>query len=222
MTFPTQAFMDGAFRDSKSGRRTTLINPATEAALCEVAAADVAEASAAVESAQRAWESGWRDLAPGKRAEILFNIARKLRENLEELAQLEMLQIGKPISDARDEIGLGARVFEYYAGAIARFGGETLPVARGGFDFTLRQPMGTVACIVPWNFPFPIACWKAAPALAAGNCVVLKPASISPLTALKLGELAHAAGLPAGVLQVVPGPGGAIGEAPAQSLKESK
>jgi betaine-aldehyde dehydrogenase len=213
MKFPTQLFIDGDFRDSKSGYRTTLINPATEAALCEVAAADVAEANAAVESAQRAWESGWRDLAPGKRAEILFNIARKLRENLEELAQLEMLQIGKPISDARDEIGLGARVFEYYAGAIARFGGETLPVARGGFDFTLRQPMGTVACIVPWNFPFPIACWKAAPALAAGNCVVLKPASISPLTALKLGELAHAAGLPAGVLQVVPGPGGAIGEA---------
>lgn len=213
MKFPTQLFVDGAFRDSKSGRRTTLVNPATEAALCEVAAADVAEASAAVETAHRAWESGWRDLAPGKRTEILFNIARKLRENLEELAQLEMLQIGKPISDARDEIGLGARVFEYYAGAVGKFFGQTIPVARGGFDFTLRQPMGVVACIVPWNFPFPIACWKAAPALAAGNCVVLKPASISPLTALKLGELAYEAGLPAGVLQVIPGPGGAIGEA---------
>ncbi len=213
MKYPTQLFIDGAFRDSKSGRRTTLINPATEAALCEVAAAEVAEVNAAVESAQRAWESGWRDLAPGKRAAILFDVARKLRENLEEIAQLEMLQIGKPISDARDEAGLGARVFEYYAGAIARFGGETLPVARGGLDFTLRQPMGVVAAIVPWNFPFPIGCWKAAPALAAGNCVVLKPASLSPLTALKLGELAHAAGLPPGVLQVVPGPGGAIGEA---------
>lgn len=213
MNFPTQLFIDGEFRDSKPGRRTTLINPATEAALCEVAAADITELNAAVESAQRAWESGWRDLAPGKRAEILFCVARKLRENLEEIAQLEMLQIGKPISDARDEVGLGARVFEYYAGAISRFGGETLPVARGGFDFTLRQPMGTVACIVPWNFPFPIACWKTAPALAAGNCVVLKPASISPLTALKLGELAHAAGLPPGVLQVIPGPGAGIGEA---------
>jgi len=213
MNIPTQLFIDGAFRDSKSGHRTTLINPATETALCEVAAADVAEVTATVVSAQRAWESGWRDLAPGKRAEILFNVARKLRENLEEIAQLEMLQIGKPISDARDEAGLGARVFEYYAGAISRFGGETLPVARGGFDFTLRQPMGVVACIVPWNFPFPIACWKAAPALAAGNCVVLKPASFSPLTALKLGKLTHAAGLPPGVLQVLPGPGGQIGEA---------
>lgn len=213
MNYPTQLFIDGAFRDTKSGRRTKLINPATENAFCEVAAAEVADVNAAVESAQRAWESGWRDLAPGKRAAILFDVARKLRENLEAIAQLEMLQIGKPISDARDEIGLGARVFEYYAGAIARFGGETLPVARGGLDLTLRQPMGVVACIVPWNFPFPIGCWKAAPALAAGNCVVLKPASLSPLTALKLGELAHAAGLPPGVLQVLPGPGGAIGEA---------
>jgi betaine-aldehyde dehydrogenase len=213
MNLPTQLFIDGAFRDSKSGRRAMLINPATEAALCEVAAADVADVNAAVESARRAWESGWRDLAPGRRATILFDVAAKLRGHLEEIAQLEMRQIGKPISDARDEAGLGARVFEYYAGAISRFGGETLPVARGGLDFTLRQPMGVVAAIVPWNFPFPIACWKVAPALAAGNCVVLKPASLSPLTALKLGELAHTAGLPPGVLQVVPGPGVAIGEA---------
>ena len=213
MNLPDSLFVDGKFRAAATGRRTTLINPATETTLCEVAAAAVADVNAAVDSAQRAWESGWRDLTPGKRAEILFNVARKLREHLEEIAQLEMLQIGKPISDARDEVGLGARVFEYYAGAISRFGGETLPVARGGLDFTLRQPMGTVACIVPWNFPFAIGCWKAAPALAAGNCVVLKPASLSPLTALKLGELAHAAGLPPGVLQVVPGPGGAIGEA---------
>ncbi|HMO64583.1 MAG TPA: aldehyde dehydrogenase family protein, partial [Verrucomicrobiota bacterium] len=94
-----------------------------------------------------------------------------------------------------------------------KFGGQTLPVSRGGFDFTLRQPLGVVAAIVPWNFPFPIACWKAAPALAAGNCVVLKPASLSPLTALKLGELAHAAGLPPGVLQVLPGSGAAVGDA---------
>jgi acyl-CoA reductase-like NAD-dependent aldehyde dehydrogenase len=104
-------------------------------------------------------------------------------------------------------------VFEYYAGAIGKFYGQTIPVARGGFDFTLRQSMGVVAAIVPWNFPFPIACWKVAPALAAGNCVVLKPASLSPLTALKLGELAHAAGLPPGVLQVLSGSGSAIGDA---------
>ena len=207
MTLPTQLFLDGASRDSTSGRRTTLINPATEAAFAEVAAADVADVNSAVEASHRAWESGWRDLSPGKRTEILFNVARALRENVEAIAQLETLHIGKPISDARDEAALGARVFEYYAGAITKFCGQTIPVARGGFDFTMRQP------IVPWNFPFPIACWKAAPALAAGNCVVLKPASLSPLTALRLGELAHHAGLPPGVLQVLPGPGGALGEA---------
>ncbi len=213
MTLPLQLFIDGAPRNSASGRRTTLINPATETAFAEVAAADVADVGSAVESAHRAWKSGWRDLTAGKRTEILFNVARVLRENLEDIAQLETLHIGKPISDARDEAALGARVFEYYAGAITKFCGQTIPVARGGFDFTLRQPMGVVACIVPWNFPFPIACWKTAPALAAGNCVVLKPASLSPLTAIRLGELAHQAGLPRGVLQVLPGPGGAIGEA---------
>lgn len=213
MKIPTQLFIDGSWREGAKAKRTALINPATEETFAEISSADSADVNAAVESAQRAWESGWRDLSPGKRSDILFNVARALRENIERIAQLEMLHIGKPISDARDEAGLGARIFEFYAGAVTKFGGQTLPVARGGFDFTLRQSMGVVACIVPWNFPFPIACWKAAPALAAGNCVVLKPASLSPLTALALGEIAHAAGLPPGVLQVLPGSGAAIGEA---------
>jgi acyl-CoA reductase-like NAD-dependent aldehyde dehydrogenase len=213
ISFPTQLFVDGGWRKPSAGRSTWLTNPAMEEALVEVAAADSADVDAAVRTAHQAWEGGWRDLAPGKREAALHAVARLLREHLEEIAQLEMLQIGKPISDARDETGLGARVFEYYAGAVTKFGGQTIPVARGGFDFTLRQPMGVVAAIVPWNFPFPIACWKAAPALAAGNCVVLKPASLSPLTALKLGELAHAAGLPPGVLQVLSGPGSAVGDA---------
>jgi len=213
VNFPTRLFIDGACRNSESGRTTRLKNPATEETFGEVAAADVSDVSLAVESAQRAWDFGWRDVNPGKRSEILFNVARILRENLETIAQLETLQIGKPINDARDEVALGAQVFEYYAGAVTKFCGRTIPVSRGGFDFTLRVPMGVVACIVPWNFPFPIACWKAAPALAAGNCVVLKPASLSPLTALLLGELAHVAGLPPGVLQILPGSGSAIGEA---------
>lgn len=212
MNIPNQLFVDGAYRAASSGKPTPLVNPATEIVFAEIAAANAADVNAAVESAHRAWEGGWRDLSPGKRSEILFNVARVLRENIDWLGQLEMLHIGKPISDAKDEAGLGARVFEFYAGAVTKFGGQTLPVARGGFDFTLRQPMGVVACIVPWNFPLPIGCWKAAPALAAGNCVILKPASLSPLTALALGELAHRAGLPPGVLQVLPGPGGAIGE----------
>ena len=213
MSVPTDLFIDGQYRQPATGNRTALTNPATEQIFAEVAGADTKELDAAAQSAHTAWETQWRDLTPGKRADILFNVARLLREHIEEIAQLETLHIGKPISDARDEAALGARVFEYYAGAIGKFCGQTIPVARGGFDFTLRQPMGIVACIVPWNFPFPIACWKVAPALAAGNCVLLKPATISPLTALKLGELAHAAGLPAGVLQVLPGSGSALGEA---------
>jgi betaine-aldehyde dehydrogenase len=212
VNFPNQLFVDGSYH-AASGRPAKLVNPATEESFVEVANAGAADIDAAVKSADRAWRSGWRDLAPGKRQEILFNVARRLREEVERVAQLETVQIGKPIADARDEAALGARVFEYYAGAITKFCGQTIPVARGGFDFTLRQPMGVVAAIVPWNFPFPIACWKAAPALAAGNCVVLKPASISPLTALALGEIACAAGLPPGVLQVLPGSGAVAGDA---------
>ena len=209
---PSQLFINGELRSSKEGQPLPQINPATEELFVEVSGAGPGDVNAAVEGAHRAFTQSWRDLTPGNRTEILFHIARTIRENCERLAQLEARNIGKPISDARDEILLGARVFEYYAGAITKFFGQTIPVARGGFDFTLRQPMGVVAAIVPWNFPFPIACWKAAPALAAGNAVVLKPASQSPLTAILLGELAHKAGLPAGVLQVVPGAGNVVGD----------
>src|SRR5947209_11328168 len=196
---PTQLFINGEPREAKGGKRLPQTNPATEEVFVEVASATVADVEAAVEGAHRAFVESWRDLTPRKRSELLFNIARLIREHAEPLAQLECRNIGKPIADARDEVELGARVFEYYAGAVGKFFGQTIPVARGGFDFTLRQPVGAVAAIVPWNFPFPIACWKTAPALAAGNTVVLKPASQSPLTAILLGQLAHQAGLPSGV-----------------------
>lgn len=209
----TKLFINGEFKGSGDGKTIPQTNPATEQIFCEVSGATVGDVEAAIGGAQRAFEAEWRDLSPRKRTDILFNVARVIRENLETLAQLECQNIGKPIADARDEIALGARVFEYYAGAVTKFFGQTIPVARGGFDFTLRQPMGVVAAIVPWNFPFPIACWKVAPALAAGNSVILKPASQSPLTAILLGQLAHQAGVPAGVLQVVPGQGSAIGDA---------
>src|ERR1043166_6185890 len=211
--FSTQLFINGELRDSSRSKRIPQTNPATEEVFAEVAAAGLPDLELAVEGAQRAFTQSWRDLAPTRRSSDLFSIARLIRENCEPLAQLESRNIGKPIIDARDEIQLGARVFEYYAGAVTKFFGQTIPVGRGGFDFTLRQPMGVVAAIVPWNFPFPIACWKAAPALAAGNTVVLKPASQSPLTAIALGRLAHQAGLPAGALQVLPGAGGEIGDA---------
>jgi betaine-aldehyde dehydrogenase len=211
--FPTQLFIDGRFRDGKSGKPIPQTNPATEEVFAEVSSASLDDLNAAVEGAHRAFVQQWRDFTPRRRTDVLFAIARRIREELEPLAQLETRNIGKPIGDARDEIELGARVFEYYAGAVTKFFGQTIPVARGGFDFTLRQPLGVVAAIVPWNFPFPIACWKAAPALAAGNTVVLKPASQSPLTALRLGQLAHEADLPAGALQILPGQGSAIGDA---------
>ncbi|PWU18710.1 MAG: aldehyde dehydrogenase [Verrucomicrobia bacterium] len=213
MNFPTQLFINGQPRAASNGKTLSLTNPANEEVLCETAAATTADVEAAIHGAHTAFEKGWRDCLPSRRAEIMFQIARVLREHAEELSQLESLCIGKPITDARDEIAMGARTFEYYAGAISKFCGQTIPVARGGFDFTLRQPMGVVAAIVPWNFPFPIATWKVAPALAAGNCVVLKPARQSPLTALRLGELAAQAGLPPGVLQVLSGSGNEIGDA---------
>ena len=209
---PNQLFLNGAFRSGQGGRLLPQANPATGEMFCEVSAAGLVDVHAAVEGAHQAFTQTWRDLTPRKRADTLFEVARFIRKNIEPLAVLESRNVGKPIVDARDEIALGARIFEYYAGAVSKFFGQTIPVGRGGFDFTLRQPMGVVAAIVPWNFPFPIACWKAAPALAAGNTVVLKPASQSPLTAILLGQLAHAAGLPAGVLQVLPGAGGEIGD----------
>jgi betaine-aldehyde dehydrogenase len=212
MRFPTHLLINGKSCQGSEGKSLPAVNPATEKKLCDVAAASKQDVDVAARHAQQCFISEWRDLAPGKRAVILFDIARAIRANLEELAHLEMLNIGKPIADARDEISLGARTFEFYAGAISKFCGQTIPVARGGFDFTLRQPMGVVAAIVPWNFPFPIACWKTAPALAAGNCVLLKPARLSPFTAIRLGEIAVKAGLPAGALQILPGPGEEIGE----------
>lgn len=213
MSFPTNLFINGEFRSGGGEKRIRLVNPSNDEVIADVHAADVSDINLAVEGANRAFQQTWRDMTPGKRTEILFNIAKQIRANAEQLAHAEMTNIGKPIADARDEIALGARVFEYYAGAVTKFFGQTIPVARGGFDFTLRQPLGVIAAIVPWNFPFPIACWKVAPALAAGNSVVLKPASLSPLTALMLGEIAAAAGLPAGVLQVIPGSGSKVGDA---------
>ncbi|MSU03755.1 MAG: aldehyde dehydrogenase [Pedosphaera sp.] len=211
MSYPSQPFINGCYTLSATGQPTNLINPATEEVFASVSSVQAKDVDEAIESADRAFRQSWRDLAPGRRAEILFNIAKILRANVESIAQWESRCVGKPIADARDEVALGARVFEFYAGAVSKFGGQTLPVSRGGFDFTLRQPMGVVAAIVPWNFPFPIACWKVAPALAAGNTVVLKPASISPLSALLLGQLSVEAGLPPGVLQVLSGSGREIG-----------
>jgi betaine-aldehyde dehydrogenase len=212
MRAPDGIFIDGKPRAGR-GESIRIINPASEEAWTSVSGAGADDVKDAVAGARHAFEREWCFLAPGRRAEIMFDVARRIRAHRDELAMLDVRSVGKPIADARDEVMLGARVFEYYAGAIAHFGGQTIPVAAGGFDFTIRQPMGVVAAIVPWNFPFPITCWKIAPALATGNTVVLKPAKPSPLSALRLGELCGEAGLPAGAFQVLPGAGSEIGEA---------
>ncbi len=211
--FPTQLLINGQWLNGSGTNRLAIINPATEEPFAAVSSATPDEIGEAVEAAQAAFVSGWRDMAPGQRAELLHGLAKRIRENTESIAQLETRNVGKPIGDARWEVDAGAKVFEYYAGAIGHLCGQTIPVARGGFDFTLRQPMGVIAAITPWNFPFLIACWKVAPALAAGNSVVLKPASLTPLTALRLGQLAQESGLPDGVLQVLPGSGSEAGNA---------
>jgi acyl-CoA reductase-like NAD-dependent aldehyde dehydrogenase len=187
-----------------------VIEPATEALLKEVPRAGAADVDAAVARAKEAFPA-WRALAPAERAALLRSLADAVYEHREYLAQVEARNAGKPIVDARGEIGMVVDVFRYYAGAPERPFGETIPVA-GGQAFTVREPLGVVGLIVPWNFPLVIASWKLGPALAAGNTVVLKPAELTPLTAMRLESIARHAGLPDGVLNVVVGPGRTCGQ----------
>ena len=187
-----------------------MLEPATEAVLAEIPRAGVEEVDAAVAAAGAALP-GWRALAPGARAGVLRDIAENVASHLEELAVLEARNAGKAIADARGEMQMVVDTFRYYAGAPERLLGDTIPVA-GGQAFTVREPVGVVGLITPWNFPLTIASWKLGPALAAGNTVVLKPAELTPLTALRFAELAREAGLPEGVVNVVVGPGSTCGQ----------
>ncbi len=186
-----------------------VIEPATEGVMAEVPRGGVEEIDAAVARARAAFP-GWRDVNPADRAALLRGLADAIEARSEELAVLEARNAGKPIGDARGEIGMVVETFRYYAGAPERLLGQTIPVA-GGVDMTFREPLGVVGLIVPWNFPLAIASWKVAPALAAGNCVVLKPAELTPLSAIALEGIALGAGLPEGVLNVVAGPGSVCG-----------
>jgi acyl-CoA reductase-like NAD-dependent aldehyde dehydrogenase len=187
----------------------TVLNPATEAAIAVLPQAGVSDVDAAVARAREAFPA-WRDVAPADRVRLLRRVATLVEEHGEELARLETRNVGKPIADSRGEVAMVADVFHFYAGTVDKHFGETIPVA-GGVDLTLREPLGVVGLIVPWNFPIAIASWKLGPALACGNTVVLKPAELTPLTALRLGELGLEAGLPEGVLNVVVGPGSVVG-----------
>jgi betaine-aldehyde dehydrogenase len=188
----------------------TVLEPATEAVLEEIPRAGVRETDAAVARAKAALPS-WRALPPAERAFLLYGVADALESAQEELAVLEARNAGKPIGDARGEMGMVVETFRYYAGGPERLLGDTIPVA-GGVAMTFREPLGVVALIVPWNFPLTIAAWKLAPALAAGNTVVLKPAELTPLTAVRFEQIATEAGLPDGVVNVVVGPGSTCGQ----------
>jgi len=188
----------------------SVVEPATEAVMAQVPRGGVEEVDTAVAAAKRAFET-WRALAPRERSGLLERLAREIERDASELAQLEARNAGKPIRDARAEIEMVVDVFSYYAAAPQRLFGQTIPV-QGGVDMTFREPLGVVAVIVPWNFPLLIASWKVAPALAAGNAVVLKPAELTPLTALRLEQIALQAGIPEGVLSVVAGPGSVCGK----------
>jgi acyl-CoA reductase-like NAD-dependent aldehyde dehydrogenase len=186
-----------------------VIEPATEQVMAEVTSAGAEQVDAAVAGAKAAFP-GWRDVSPPDRAAMLHRLADALGDRAGELATLEARNAGKPIGDARGEIGMVVETFRYYAAGPERLVGKTIPVA-GGVDMTFREPLGVVGLIVPWNFPLVIASWKLAPALAAGNTVVLKPAGLTPLTALELERIALDAGLPEGVVNVVAGPGSVVG-----------
>jgi acyl-CoA reductase-like NAD-dependent aldehyde dehydrogenase len=187
-----------------------VIEPATEAVIAELPRAGVEETDAAIARARDAFPA-WRRIAPGERAALMRAVAAAVRERAADLARLEARNVGKPIADARGEVGMVADVFDYYAGAPERLLGDTVPVA-GGVDFTFREPLGVVGLITPWNFPLAIASWKVGPALAAGNTIVLKPAELTPLTALELERIVVEAGVPGGVFNVVAGKGRVTGE----------
>jgi len=212
---PTQLFIDGEFRDAKGGATFGSINPATEEAVAEIASASAEDVDAAVAAARAAFSGGpWAEMPARKRGRILWRLGELVRQNIEEMAILETVDNGKPIFESLYvDMPMVADVLQYYAGWADKLHGEVIPLGNDVLDYTLREPLGVVGAIVPWNFPLLLASWKIGPALATGNTLVLKPAQETSLTALKLAELSIEAGVPAGVLNVVPGDGPVTGAA---------
>jgi aldehyde dehydrogenase (NAD+)/phenylacetaldehyde dehydrogenase len=206
--------INGEWRASSSGKTMPVVNPATEDVIAEVASADRPDVDAAVAAARAALDGPWGKMSARERGRLIWKLAERLMERADEIARLETLHNGKPISESRQiEIPASAECLQYYAGWADKIHGETIPVKGNALAYTLREPVGVVAAIVPWNFPLLLASWKVGPALACGNTVVLKPASQTPLTALALGEIAAEVGFPPGVLNVVTGPGASVGQA---------
>src|SRR5215831_5361398 len=208
-----QLFINNEWRDASSGKTIEVVNPATEEVIAEVASADQADVDAAVAAARAALEGPWARLSPRERGRLVWRIGERLMERADEIARLETLHNGKPIFESRQiEVPAAAECFQYYAGWADKIHGETVPVKGNYLTYTLREPVGVVAAIVPWNFPLLLTAWKVAPALACGNTVIIKPASQTPLTAIALAEIAAEIGLPPGVINVVTGPGAKVGQ----------
>lgn len=213
--FQTKLLIDGKWRDSVSGKTFDTVNPATEEVIAQVAEGDAADIDLAVKAARKAFDSGpWRKMDARDRGRLLNRFADLIEENIDELAELETLDNGKPIGESRNaDLPLVIDCFRYYAGWADKIVGQTVPIRGKFFCYTKREPIGVAGQIIPWNFPMLMVAWKWGPALAAGCTVVLKPAEQTPLSALRLGELALEAGFPAGVVNIVPGFGETAGAA---------
>ena len=209
-----QLLINGDWTDAAGGATMPVVNPATEEVIAEVASAGPADVDAVVAAARAAFIGPWARLSARERGRLVSKLGQRLMEKVDEVARLETLHNGKPITESRHiEIPMAAECFEYFGGWADKIQGETVPVKGHAFVYTQREPLGVVAAIVPWNFPLLLAAWKVAPALAAGNTVILKPASQTPLTALALGELAREVGFPPGVLNIITGAGAVVGQA---------
>jgi acyl-CoA reductase-like NAD-dependent aldehyde dehydrogenase len=208
-----QLLIAGQHVDAASGETFTALNPATNQVIARVAKAGREDVDRAVAAARKAFDEGpWPKMTPYERGRVIQKIADIIRSRADEIAALESLNSGKPLARAKGEILTSAMVFDFYAGAGDKFFGETIPMGEKVLNFTLREPLGVAGQIVPWNFPFMMSVWKVAPALASGCALILKPASVTPVTAVVLGEICYEAGVPEGVVSVLPGPGGEVGE----------
>ena len=212
---PAKLIINGEPVDAASGETFTTMNPATEEPICAVARAGAEDVDRAVKAARAAFDQGpWPRMKPAERQRILWRLGDLILEHGDELGRLETLDNGKPIFESRQiDVPMAANCFHYFAGWATKLAGETLPASPSFLTYTLREPLGVVGAIIPWNFPMNMVGWKAAPALAAGNTLVLKPAELTPLTAIRIAELAIEAGMPPGVFNVVAGPGAVAGEA---------
>ncbi|MGH7719304.1 MAG: aldehyde dehydrogenase family protein, partial [Gemmatimonadaceae bacterium] len=212
--FPTQLVIDGERVDATGGGTFPVVNPATEEVVADVASGTADDMARAVQSARAAFESDpWRTTSARRRGEMLYKLGELILEHRDELTRLETLNNGKPIFESAIDLKLTAETYKYYGGWADKIHGETIPIDGPFFNYTLREPLGVVGAIVPWNFPMSLAAWKVGPALACGNTVVLKPAEQTPFTALRIAELALEAGFPAGALNCVSGKGSVAGSA---------